>query len=121
MPYRWTICHEEELANVIAEGLIDISSSVEALFEVTSDPEFSSHYRVLVDMRKMNFSPRLGDALEIASVLRKARSLLQGRLAVVTTSGPSRLAVMVASIAAGSGITIRSFEDYDAAHRWVRE
>ena len=118
MPYRWSICQEEELAEIVADGFVDTSSSIEALFAVTSDPEYAPHYRILIDMREMDFTPRLGDALEIASVLRKARSVLRGRMALVTHEELSRLAVIVASIASG-GVTIRTFEDYDAARLWV--
>jgi len=118
VPYRWSICQEEELAEIVADGVIDISSSIEALFAVTSDPEYAPHYRILIDMREMNFTPRLGDALEIASVLRRARSVLRGRMALVTQEDLSRLAMIVASIARG-GVMIRTFEDYDAARLWV--
>ncbi len=58
------------------------------------------------------------EAVEIARVLRDARSLL-GRVAVVAAGKALELAEMAALMASEGGLTIRAFGDPLAARAWL--
>ena len=73
MPFRWTFSQTEELVQVVGDGSIDLSTAVQALYDVTGSQEFSPHWRVLIDLRLMEYEPEPADAVEIARVLSVAK------------------------------------------------
>ncbi len=118
MPFRWTFSEEEEFVHVVGEGLVDLTTAIETLFEVTGSAKYSTRWRVLVDLTEMEYEPVALEAVEIARVLRDARSLL-GRVAVVAAGKALELAEMAASMASEGGLTIRAFGDPLAARAWL--
>ncbi len=118
MPFRWSLSEPEEFVHVVGEGPVDLTSAVETLFEVTGSAKYSTRWRVLVDLTEMEYEPGALEAVEIARVLRDARSLL-GRVAVVAAGKAFELAEMAASMASEGGLTIRAFTDPLAARAWV--
>ncbi len=119
MPFRWTFSEQEELVHVVGDGPVDLTAMVEALFEVTGSAEYSPQLRVLVDLTEMEYEPGAQEAVEVARVLRNARSLLEGGVAVVAPDGVFDLAEMAASMASEGGLTIRAFKDPLAARAWL--
>ncbi len=97
---------------------MDLTAAVETLFEVTGSAKYSTRWRVLVDLIEMEYEPGVLEAVEIARVLRNARSLL-GRVAVVAAGKALELAEMAASMASEGGLTIRAFRDPLAARAWL--
>ena len=119
MPFRWTFSEQEELVHVVGDGPVDLTAMVEALFEVTGSAKYSPRWRVLVDLTEMEYEPGTQEAVEVARVLRNARSLLEGGVAVVAPDGAFDLAEMAASMASEGGLTIRAFKDPLAARAWL--
>ena len=119
MPFRWTFSEQEELVHVVGDGPVDLTAMVEALFEVTGSAKYSPRFRVLVDLPEMEYEPEAHEAVEVARVLRNARSLLEGGVAVVAPDGAFDLAEMAASMASEGGLTIRAFRDPLAARAWL--
>ncbi len=119
MPFRWTFSEQEELVHVVGEGPVDLTAAVETLFEVTGSAKYSTRCRVLVDLIEMEYEPGVLEAVEIARVLRDARSLLGRRVAVVAAGKALELAEMAASMASEGGLTIRAFRDPLAARAWL--
>ncbi len=119
MPFRWTFSEQEELVHVVGDGPVDLTAMVEALFEVTGSAKYSPRCRVLVDLTEMEYEPGVQEAVEVARVLRNARSLLEGGVAVVAPDAAFDLAEMAASMASEGGLTIRAFKDPLAARAWL--
>ncbi len=119
MPFRWTFSEQEELVHVVGDGPVDLTAMVEALFEVTGSAKYSPRCRVLVDLTEMEYEPEAHEAVEVARVLRNARSLLEGGVAVVAPDRAFDLAEMAASMASEGGLTIRAFKDPLAARAWL--
>ncbi len=119
MPFRWTFSEQEELVHVVGDGPVDLTEMVEALFEVTGSAKYSPRCRVLVDLTEMEYEPGVQEAVEVARVLRNARSLLEGGVAVVAPDGAFELAEMAASMASEGGLTIRAFKDPLSARAWL--
>ncbi len=117
MPFRWTI--KEQLVHVVAEGPLDLTAAVEALFAVARSADFTEDASILVDLTAMDYEPGPAEAAEIARVLAGARSLLRGKVAVVAVGESFELADMAASMASESGITIRAFRQVEAARAWL--
>ena len=119
MPFRWTFSEQEELVHVVGEGPVDLTAAVEALFEVTRSAKYAPRWRVLVDLTEMEYEPGALEAVEMARVLRNARPLLGGGVAVVAPSEAFELAEMAASMASEGGLSIRAFSDPLAARAWL--
>ncbi len=119
MPFRWTFSEQEELVHVVGDGPVDLSEMAEALFEVTGSAKYSPRCRVLVDLTEMEYEPGAQEAAEGARVLRNARSLLEGGVAIVAPDGAFDVAEMLASMASDGGLAIRAFKDPLAARAWL--
>ncbi len=119
MPFRWTFSEQEELVHVVGEGPVDLTAAIETLFEVTGSAKYSTRWRVLVDLTEMEYEPGALEAVEMARVLRNARSLLESRVAVVAPSKAFELAEMAATMASEGGVMIRAFSDPRAARAWL--
>ena len=119
MPLRWTFSEQEEFVHVVGDGPVDLTAMVEALFEVIGSAKYSPQLRVLVDLAEMDYEPGTLEAVEIARVLRNARSLLEGGVAVVAPMRLLTLAEMAASMASEGGLRIRAFSDTLAARAWL--
>ena len=119
MPFRWTFSEEEELVYVVGQGPVDLASAVETLFLVAGNPRFLSHWRVLVDLREMEYEPQPKEAVEMARVLGVSKSMLQGRVAVVVAAPVRPLAGLAASLASQNGAAVREFTDPAEARVWL--
>jgi len=121
MPFMYTISQEEEIAYVTAHGLINMENIKQAISDVAADPLFQPKYKVIVDLRKMEYSPSVSDIQSIASLIGEMKNSYQNKVAIVV-SGTLHygLARMAATYTELSGVPmIDAFTDFEEARQWV--
>jgi hypothetical protein len=120
MPFSWNISEEEALASVRFEGPTNLAEVVGSIVEVTGSPDFLSHYGVLVDLREMEYSPSVRELIEIASATINMKSLMQGKLALVTSSAfHHQLTQFNMRLVSVMGVRGKAFREMEEARRWV--
>lgn len=95
MPFNHKIHKEGEIVIVKAIGVIDINSTLEAIASVIKDPEFSPHFQIIVDLRKIQYNPSILDIFKIKDSLNSKMKMLQGTITLVTTPAFSHLTKLV--------------------------
>jgi hypothetical protein len=120
MPITWSISEEEALALVRYEGPTTLAEVVDTMVEVAGSPEFQPHYGVLVDLREMEYSPSIRELIEIASALINMKSLMQGKIALVTSTAfhyqMTQFNVRLVSVV---GVRAKAFREMEEARKWV--
>jgi len=120
MPFDYTISPEKGVAMVRATGPVDVRSSVEAMGKLASDPSFSREYRVVVDLREMEYRPSLGELRLIAWAMGHEKKSYPNKVAVVL-SETQRLerAKRFARFSKLAGFGLELFADMNEAMRWL--
>jgi hypothetical protein len=85
MPFSHTISQQEHMVRVVADGPIDLRSSVDAMQVVAADPDFNHDFHILVDLRRMEYSPSSNDLFNIRDTLFGLRYTFQGGVTLVVS------------------------------------
>lgn len=118
MPYSITIDPSRHLARVVAEPPNDLASSLAAMDELASHPEFTTGYGILCDFRENDYTPGASDAPKLAEAY---AARFRGRPMAVVVSGLLHygIANMIATLIQLRGIHVAAFRDLDEAAAWV--
>lgn len=120
MPFNYTISPERGVAVVKATGPVDVRSSVEAMGRLAGDPSFRSDYRVVVDLREMEYQPSLGELRLIAWAMGHEKKSYPKRIAVVLSENQRlRRAKRYARFSQLAGFGLELFADMNEAMRWL--
>lgn len=119
MPYTFTIDRAARLALVRGFGRMDLEESLSVPAAVAAEPEFEPEFGVVVDLRELEYVPCASDVVAVGRNLVRLRPLFRNRVAVVVPHALSLAAELGAAIAAAGGVSLRVFEDVDAARIWV--
>jgi hypothetical protein len=120
MPITWSICEEKRLALVRYEGPINLAQVVDTMVEVAGSPEFERDYGVLVDLREMEYSPSVRELIEIASAVINMKSLMQGKIALVTaTAFHHQMTQFNVRLVSVVGVRGKAFREMEEARKWV--
>ncbi|MBU0983360.1 MAG: hypothetical protein KKA42_05790 [candidate division Zixibacteria bacterium] len=119
MPFSHTISAPEKLARVRAEGPVNLDACIKAIEALASDPEFSKDFKIIVDLRKMDYDPSNTDVQGLASFLGARCSSFQERTAVVVPPRLLGVARIVTVLAEVAGFRMKMFTDYDGAVGWL--
>jgi hypothetical protein len=121
MPFMYTISHEDKIAYVTAHGSITMETINQVISDVAADPLFQPKYKVVVDLRDMEYSPSVSDMQSIASIIGEMKNAYQNKVAIVV-SGKFHygMAKMAAAYTEMSGVPmIDVFTDFEEARQWV--
>lgn len=122
MGFEYTISRGERLACVTALGPIDFEQSLAVGDELAADPEFEPGFKLLVDLRRMEFNPSTPEIESFARTLPRFKQVFSDRIAVATSGGVHfGLARMTCLMAEAGGFLMRAFSDYEAARAWLVE
>jgi hypothetical protein len=121
MPFSYRISEEEGVAYVTASGPVDVRSSVETMGELSRDPIFDPDFKVVVDLREMQYRPSLGELRVIAWALGHEKTSFRNKVAVVVSESVRRRRAKVYSkFGRMAGFALELFPDMDDALAWVR-
>ena len=122
MPFTYRIAEDECVAYVSASGAVDVRSSVEAMGELSRDPKFDPDYKVVVDLREMQYRPSLGELKVIAWALGHEKASFRNKVAVVLSeTARKRRAKVYSKFGRMAGFALELFPDMEGALEWVRE
>ena len=122
MGFAWKVNEDDQIVEVESHGKVSLGDVLDCIVEVSADPRTSTLLGVLVDNRDMEFKLTVADALEIGSTVRRLRSLMNGRIAIVSPPGLiHQLTRISASLPMGGPIEMRAFLDLEAARAWILE
>ena len=121
MPFDYRIEEAEGVAYVRASGAVDVRSSVEAMGELARDPKFKSDFKVVVDLREMEYRPSFGELRVIAWAMGHEKDSYPSKVAVVL-SETQRLkrAKRYARFSELAGFGLQIFPDMGEALQWAK-
>ena len=120
MPFVYEISEDEGVAYVTARGRVDVRSSVETMGELAKDPRFSPDFKVVVDLREMEYRASLGELRVIAWALGHEKTAFRNKVAVVLSESARQGRAQVYSrFAQMAGFALTLFQDMGDAVRWI--
>lgn len=120
MPTTCRIAKDEGIVYVDSEGRVDLESMIESVIEVTGSPDFSPHFRVLSDLREIEYQPAVSEAIDFGHFMGTLHALLRDRIAAVLSNPVHyRLSKIVCLLARARGIEMQSFRDMESARAWL--
>ena len=111
MPFSYTISQQEHMVRVVADGPIDLRSSVDAMHAVAADPDFNPDFHILVDLRRMEYSPSTDDLIGIRDTLFGLRYTFQGGVTLVVPPASLYLARLVCILTSAAGFKMTAVTD----------
>lgn len=108
MPYSHKIYREYKTAIVKAAGPIDLQSSIAAMKDLSNDKNFDPHFNVIVDLRKMDFTPTSKDIFGIKDSLTVMKSSYSGEITVLCTDKILPFVKMVTTMTAVYNINMKA-------------
>ena len=113
----------QSLMVLTADGQLDIAASKATLKAVAESSSHSEHAEVLLDLRETNCSLSISDIYELATYMASPKTGLPTHEKIaVLVDGAIEFdhAKFLALCAVNRGISIRAFDEYDAADDWLK-
>jgi hypothetical protein len=99
MPFKYKIFQEQKTIVVQAVGKIEFPSILQAMKNVVAEEDFHSRYRVLVDLRKMDFKPSVHDLFNIRDSLAMLKNQYAGEIVLIVTKEMVPVATLFCAMA----------------------
>ncbi len=122
MPTKYRIAKDEGIVYLENTGPFDLDLAIESVIEVTGDPDFDPSFRILSDLRGIEYRPDLSQAVDFGNFMGTIHALVRERIAAVISEPVQyRLSKIVCLMARARGIQLQSFRDPDSALAWLQE
>jgi hypothetical protein len=122
MPFVHEISEDDATAFVTARNPLDIDSFRRSITDLAGEPGFQPHFKILVDLRNMDFTPSNEEVRIIADVIGRMKEAYRSKVAVVVSGdlhfGLFRVASTYAEI---KGFSMTVFRDLDEARAWLAD
>ncbi len=121
MAITYEISPEQETAFVRVSGAVDMRSALAAMGELANDPNFDRNFKIVIDVREMDYRPSLGELRVMAWALGHERERYAEQVAVVLPERAGRVRPHIfARFARMAGMGFNLFRDMPSALRWSR-
>ncbi len=121
MGLHYEIKSEEKTAFVTVSGRVDLRSALDAMGRLAEDPSFDKNYKIVIDVREMDYHPSLGELRVMAWALGHERRSYGDQVAVVLPDRSERARPHIfARFARMAGVGFNMFRDMPSALRWSR-
>lgn len=121
MAVKYDIASEVQQVRVVGTESVSMAEMIAIFDQIASDPNFHSHFTVLVDLRTARYTAELADGDALVAVLKQKRTDFQNRLALVVPQSLHVLAKLYcAMVTLGGFEKIQSFTCIDQAEEWCR-
>lgn len=121
MPIVHTIAAQEEMAFVTSCSPVNLDTIRDSILGLANEPGFSPDFRILVDLRDMDYAPSNEDIQIIAENLGRMKDSYCNRIAVVVAGdlhfGLFRMASTYADL---KGVDMKIFRDPEEARAWLQ-
>lgn len=122
MEARHKIIKSKNLIVVDAEGRVDFEASKEAIRKLSSDPEYSHEYMIIMDLREVSCDLSVTDVVELAAFMAWPDPALPTRRKVavlVAPDGAYQLASFMETCAQNRGLRLKAFTSVRQAETWL--
>jgi len=119
MPFTIEISTEEQIAYVTGIGDLTVESSAEAMRNLATDPDFQSHYGVLLDFLRTTNAIHQTKMREIAAALHGFKNTYKGRIALVVNPKEVRKASTVCLLVRVFGVHMEAYSDIESAVKYL--
>lgn len=120
MPYTHELYPREKYALVTAEGPCDLDQTIVALRTLVRDPGFGAGFGVLVDARRIEYTPGAEETRQIATLATHRDLLLHHPLAIAAEQDLNYgIARMFSAMSSLQGGTVEVFRDLKEARAWL--
>lgn len=118
MPYKITVDTERRMAIVVGSAPNDLASSLAAMEELASRPDYGAGFGMLCDFRENDYTPGLADSRELAEA-HVAR--FSGHPMAVVVKGLLHYGVanMITTLINLRGIQVAVFRELAEAETWL--
>jgi hypothetical protein len=113
MPFSHSISKQMNTVQVIAEGPINFESSVAAMLSVAADPDFDPSFKVIVDLRLMEYIPTTTELFGIRDAVVSMRHNFKGEITLVVAESTLYLARLVCMMAFAMGFQMTASTSLD--------
>jgi len=121
MPFSYTISPEHRMAYVKVSGRVDLRAVLGMMGRLANDPKFDRSYKIVVDVRDMDYHPSAGELRVLAWALGHERRSYGDRVGVVLPERPERARPHIFTrFARMAGVGFNLFRDMPSAMRWTR-
>jgi hypothetical protein len=122
MPFIQLVFPEEQLVRVQTVDHVDAQMCAKAIEDLANDPEFRPTYKILADLRQLEFSPSTSELQTLVALLCELGDIYLGPIALVV-EGPFYMGLgkMVSATARLSGLSMAAFDEAAAAEQWLEE
>ncbi len=121
MGIEYRISPEEKTAFVTVRGQVDVRAALAAMGRLANDPAFDRSYKIVIDVREMDYRPSLGELRVMAWALGHERQRYADQVAVVLPEQAGRVRPHIfARFARMAGVGFNLFRDLPSALRWSR-
>ena len=119
--FTYEINVAKKLCLVVAKGKITIESSLGALNDLTNTPGFEKNFKIIVDLRDINYHPSYYEVKEFQKHLVFMKGNFRNKIALVTTKFFWVVGELVCNLSKPHGLNISAFSDIDKARQWIWE
>jgi hypothetical protein len=117
--YSRTVMDDRRMIHIVGRGQADASSCIQAVREQASHPAHMPEYKILLDIRELDFHPDSMEAISLARTVVDLRKKFQGKIAVVVCDKVQMFAAqLVGRLVSAGGISMMPFADVESAVRF---
>ncbi len=119
--FKFEFFNKDLLCKVTGSGSLNFEKTTRAIKYVANHLEFNSNFRLMVDLRKMNYHPSYNEFLKIVDTLKLLNDKFTNKIAVITASEMHILAKLAGIYCNSVGIKMQSFTNPKDAGLWIFE
>lgn len=119
--FRFEFSNKDLLCKVTGSGSLNFEKTTRAIKYVANHSEFNSNFRLIVDLREMNYHPSYKEFLGIVDTLKLLHTKFKNKIALVTAADMHILAKLAGIYCNSVGIKMQSFTNPRDAGLWIFE
>jgi hypothetical protein len=121
MPYSHAIHPHGKYALLVAEGECDLDRTIVAMTTLVKDPGWAPDFGILVDARRIEYTPGAEETRQLAAVASQRDFFLSHPMAIVVGQDLNYgIARMFSALAGLQGAAVEVFRDMEGAHAWLK-
>ena len=122
MGLRHDIVSGKKIVLITGEGDLRMPEMLDAVEKLACDPEFSSDYAVILDLRHADYTAEIDDGDAFVAMIKRRKNDFRNRFALLVPEHLHFLARLYSLMAGIAGFDrMKCFTDRDEALRWCRE
>lgn len=117
--FSFTIDDEKKIFTIIGNENISLNTIIEAFSSAKQISEKTRNYKIMADLRTVNFHPTFDEILTIKNRITTEKDSLNSKIALVTGQKISILAQLVSAFSNAISIKMKAFMEISDAENWL--